>query len=974
MLLIACNPATPSKVGFDFQSFKTPGIQYRPWVRWWWPGNDVDAVELKREVDLLADNGFGGAEIQAFDAALNPNADAEVIKRRHSVDTQAFFDNLAIVMTQAKSRGLAIDLNLGSGWPPGGSQVTPKQSIQALVFSENRCTGPKTVHFEMKQPDKPVFYQIAAGLGDEGGQMATFMPDYASLIAVVAAKVTGGKRTTKMLDLTDQVVLDPDSMRILTDQVKDGVLSWACPAGNWAVIAFFSMPDGEPVGFDAQEKPGLVMDLFNADEVNRNLKYLLGERTGLQTFYGDPMRGLFVDSFELKTERFFTNAFLKAFLDLRGYDVTRFLPAVTLPGADNSIFDGIGAKELSAFSLGDVDRRIQYDYQRTASDLFISRFIETTTTWAHNRDLVFRVQPYGLNIDVIRAAGMADIPEAEQLYAGGTDAFIRLVASGAHLYGRNIVSAEALVWPMRDQATTPAVIKAAADKLFCDGVNHLIYHGFPYKKLKDYGRIGWHPFCSPFGGTSTYSSQINETSAFWPQQARVNEYVARCQYMLRQGKPHADLLVYYPYFGFPASFFRLDYWEELFNGRMYETDKVPGRTLMADLATAMFGPPDESGILGWLRSTGRILAELSAMGWDWDWLNDDAIMNADASAGYLEINGRKYKAVLVLDASAMPVRTAQKLAGLAQAGGAVLIAGSLPSTQPGFFDYKHGDTLVRQAIVQITALQSPLDMNPSAIAGRLGRITTPDIAFSPARPQLHHAQRDLGNDARLIFFANESGDEISTKVTFSSPCQNPLWMDPKTGVIKQASDDNRITLDLGDHGSVFLTCGLHVPDVGSDDANVTDTIEITGPWSVEYTAFDTGKQKTTQMDTLQPLNEIQETRYIDGTVVYKANIRMQPDPKKSYVLDLGRVLGTAKVLVNGRDAGELILPPFKVPLDAGLFKDGQNSIVIKVSLSLRNFLIGKAKSGDAQTAQFGGNSHDLMPTGLLGPVRIEVKD
>ena len=42
----------------------------RPLVRWWWPGADVDPSELARELDVLAAQGFGGAEIQAFNAAL----------------------------------------------------------------------------------------------------------------------------------------------------------------------------------------------------------------------------------------------------------------------------------------------------------------------------------------------------------------------------------------------------------------------------------------------------------------------------------------------------------------------------------------------------------------------------------------------------------------------------------------------------------------------------------------------------------------------------------------------------------------------------------------------------------------------------------------------------------------------------------------------------------------------------------------
>src|ERR1035441_3739683 len=35
------------------QQFQNPAKEYRPMVRWWWPGGDVTDAELRREIDLL---------------------------------------------------------------------------------------------------------------------------------------------------------------------------------------------------------------------------------------------------------------------------------------------------------------------------------------------------------------------------------------------------------------------------------------------------------------------------------------------------------------------------------------------------------------------------------------------------------------------------------------------------------------------------------------------------------------------------------------------------------------------------------------------------------------------------------------------------------------------------------------------------------------------------------------------------------
>ena len=46
--------------------FADPPARYRPWTRWWWLGNRVDEAELRRQVAMFVEKGFGGVEIQAF--------------------------------------------------------------------------------------------------------------------------------------------------------------------------------------------------------------------------------------------------------------------------------------------------------------------------------------------------------------------------------------------------------------------------------------------------------------------------------------------------------------------------------------------------------------------------------------------------------------------------------------------------------------------------------------------------------------------------------------------------------------------------------------------------------------------------------------------------------------------------------------------------------------------------------------------
>ncbi len=46
-----------------YKQFQNPDSRYRPFVRWWWNGDRVEAEELVRELHLLKEAGIGGVEI-----------------------------------------------------------------------------------------------------------------------------------------------------------------------------------------------------------------------------------------------------------------------------------------------------------------------------------------------------------------------------------------------------------------------------------------------------------------------------------------------------------------------------------------------------------------------------------------------------------------------------------------------------------------------------------------------------------------------------------------------------------------------------------------------------------------------------------------------------------------------------------------------------------------------------------------------
>jgi hypothetical protein len=55
VLLNVCQKKDKQTQGTLFaRNFSSPEMQFRPKVRWWWPGGDVEKEELIREINLLA--------------------------------------------------------------------------------------------------------------------------------------------------------------------------------------------------------------------------------------------------------------------------------------------------------------------------------------------------------------------------------------------------------------------------------------------------------------------------------------------------------------------------------------------------------------------------------------------------------------------------------------------------------------------------------------------------------------------------------------------------------------------------------------------------------------------------------------------------------------------------------------------------------------------------------------------------------
>src|SRR5208337_1677159 len=133
--------------------FRNAAKQYRPMVRWWWPGGDVTDQEIRREIRILDTAGFGGAEIQPFVTFDTRTMPKEEISLVNDFATPSYFKHVRVAADAAKAHGMWIDDTFGTGWPLGGGlAITPELSPIELRNTDTIVDGPKAFSGKLQIP------------------------------------------------------------------------------------------------------------------------------------------------------------------------------------------------------------------------------------------------------------------------------------------------------------------------------------------------------------------------------------------------------------------------------------------------------------------------------------------------------------------------------------------------------------------------------------------------------------------------------------------------------------------------------------------------------------------------------------------------------------------------------------------------------------------------------------------------------
>ncbi len=1044
------------------EGFRTPPDSARPWVYWFWLNGNITREGITKDLEAMARVGVGGVLIMEVDqgAPLGPVPFA-------SPEWRELF---RFVCSEADRLGLEVNMNNDAGWcGSGGPWVTPEQSMQKVVWSEARVTGPGTVTATLAQPETVAGY-------------------YAD-IAVLAFPTTGdyripdiaGKSALVRQDLPPRAEFaePPPGSAAPLGEVRDvsgcmneaGELTWDAPEGDWTIVRFGHTSTGAVNAPAPASGTGLEVDKLSREATEAYFAGLIGKLTrDVGPLAGKSFVATHIDSWETHSQNW-TPRFREDFQELRGYDPLPYMPVLT----------------GRVVETAEISERFLNDVRQTVSDLLLENYVVGMRDLAHERGLRLTIEAYGdTTVENMRYAGRCDEPMGEfwswpSYGAAGT---LTEMSSAAHVYGKPIVGAEAFTaFQTEKWLGHPGNIKAMGDWAYCRGINRFVFHRYALQPWTDR---------RPGMSMGPWGLHYERGQTWWDRSGPWHEYLARCQYLLQQGLPVADLLYMAPE-GAPSSFT-----PPISVPEGYRADGCPPEVVMERLSVrdgrlvlpegtsySVLVLPDSPTMSPELLRKVRDLAHAGAT------IVGSAPTKAPSLTGYPECDEQVRRTAAALWGS-RGIRTGQSVEE------ALDSLGLAPDfTSDRFLDFLHRRIGERDVyFVANPADQAVNAMTAFRVTGRAAEIWDPEtgesrpalgcedtgattriplrleaagsvfVVFQPGAPgntvaRVTRAGEQVwpapdkeaafaivravwgpeGDAARTKDVTDQVRRKLATGVTSFVVAELASEGDPAYGVVKtlrvdytvdgeartaSATDPERIHFDMPADDATAATpvalangaLALRASEAGEyevalasgDEVTLVSTapeaLEVGGPWRVTFPP-NWGAPDQVELATLASWSVHSDpgVRHFSGTATYHTTFEAPASLRangRRVTLDLGRVEVMARVVLNRRDLGILWKAPYRVDVTEAL-RPGRNILRIEVTNLWPNRLIGDeslpedsdrhpngtlrawpdwlAANVPSPTGRFTFTSwrlwspqDALLPSGLLGPVRIVSED
>lgn len=711
----------------------------------------------------------------------------------------------------------------------------------------------------------------------------------------------------------------------------DGTLEWQAPAGRWTILRFGYTTTGLPNHPAQDEGTGLEVDKMSKAALGRHFEAALGRvLREAGPLAGRTLTSLLTDSWEAAQQNWCAN-FAEEFRTRRGYDLKSFLPV-------------LAGRVVG--SLDDAEGFLE-DFRRTCSDLICENYFGEMRRFASGHGLLYYGESYGgKTYNEFQAATQVGVNMAEFWFTKDRSKFnvggIKARASIAHTLGRRVLAAESFTATQLDAgwSANPSLLKPIGDLAFSHGLNQIFLHSYVHQP---------YPGLAPGFTVGSSGSNFGRLNTWWPRANAWIDYLARCQFLLKQGDFVADVLL-------------------MKNAGIggFSSDKFPA----------------------------------VPAGYDYDEVDPSLLRDATVANGQIRLaSGATYR-VLALSATWLAdLPLLRKIESLVEAGAVVL--GPRPFAPAGRMD-----ATTRRAWHEVVsrlwekpttgrAVRTDNDLARALTELKTEpdcRITLAGDAGSPTAVVRHLHRRTA--DADIYFLSTTSDRPVRFRADFRVDRRQPELWDAVTGGAVKAPvfqiHGSRTSLDLalGDAGSIFVIFRAGVPAIWATSATTANVqpaflnetiapaadgalvltdgealrvtwsdgrerppsprvpplapLAMAGKWAVTFTT-PAGATFARDFARLQSWTEADdELRFFSGTGIYRTTFEVPASSlsrDRRALLDLGRVHDLATITLNGRPVGTVWTPPFRVDVTSFLVA-GQNTIEVEVRNRWVNRLMG----------------------------------
>lgn len=788
----------------------------------------------------------------------------------------------------------------------GSLEITPIYGVKGNEANDIQYLSPEWMrmlrHAYKAGRENGVRIEMNNGTGwPFGGPEVT--PASAAKKAVFKKKTVAGKddRKVTLAELVNENVPLPDRLMAyskdgkkiidLTDEARKGTGSVRLPKGEWTLVSLLVDRTGQKVKRAAPGGEGFVIDHLDKGVVEDYLGKFDKAFNGTDTPWPEVF---FNDSYEVYGADW-TPTFLDEFRKRRGYSLEHHFPEFIKEDRD------------------ETSRRIVSDYRRTMSEILLDNFLRPWTAWAHSHGSKTRNQAHGSPANLIDAYASVDIPECEGFGLSDFNikglrkdsisrkndsdiSMLKYASSAAHVTGRPLVSSETFTWLTDHFRTSLSQCKPDMDLMFVAGVNHMFFHGTPYS-----------PKDAPWPGWRFYASiNMSPTNPIWRDAPAFFDYITRCQSFLQSGAPDNDFLLYLPI---------EDMWHEL-----------PGRMVAFDIHKMDRYAPRFI----------QAVDSIKTAGYDVDYISDAILRESMPENGQVRTpGGAAYRAVVVPKARLMPASTLSHMADLAEKGVKVVFVGGMPEDVPGYANLAESRKEFGKALERLRACGG----NVMTVNGfsDLGGVTDVRPEEMQSRLGLQYIRRKTDN-GHLYFISNLQGKDIDEMVAVNQPGKAAMLFDPMTGEKGMIGMENgKARLQLRSGESVFLQTFDSAGDIaGVPVWNYTEeagaSLVPSGKWSLRFIDGSPSIEGESEIDG--PVSfaslDIPGASSFMGTAVYSFDVEIPEKDYDDWVIDLGDVRESARIKVNGKDAGILWAVPYRARIGRFLHK-GKNRIDVEVT-------------------------------------------